>query len=82
MVWNDRALTLDGHSSLALRISCVGGAVRKEEASAGSFNLQGTGQGLLPRSEDGMKSSPAPPARPSAQFCSGQDPKGWSKPLG
>lgn len=41
------------------------------------------GRGLsCPRSEDGMKSSPAPPARLSAWFYSGKEPRGWTKSLG
>lgn len=31
---------------------------------------------LLPRSEDGMESSPTSPTRPPARFYSGKDPRG------
>ena len=31
---------------------------------------------------DGMKASPAASDRPSTQFLSGKDPRGWTKTLG
>lgn len=51
---------------------------------AGSSTVWKPWHGLMPRSEDGMKSSPVPPASPvpSAGFCSGKDPGGWIKLLG
>lgn len=47
----------------------------RQEEDQGGVLWWGPGCSLFPWSEDGVKSSPTSPARQSAQFCRGKDPR-------